>query len=436
MHQSSRRRHLNASTTLCALALLALLAVAWVVIREPSRALSADSIEYLGLARSLSVEHSFLSHYHPGEPELYRTPIYPLMLAGLQAWRSPANLKLAMILQMVMGLATAIGIGLAARRRGSRLPWVIGVLYLSNPVVLALTMSIGTEPLYLLVTIVAAWLLVLGIGRPSTPALAGSGLAAGIATLVRPIGIVLCFEGLLILFCVVRRPILRKRAIAWSLAACLAPAAWSVRNGIEGGFWEISKTLPSFLSSVHGSQYIENGIEPVKTSTYDTHGLASGLADAGGAIARHPLRAARTLGVGMARTLLGPGEWTLRRVLLGESGYRDPSEAASIYEVEAGGAGLQFPLITMPSTARDRGPACWYVLVWSVISLAAVYAIGTIGALRAWRRRDGLGAIWLVAALLLALASAGFDSNSRFRMPILPFILLLGACECPRAKHL
>ncbi len=436
MHHQICRRPISGSATMCALALIALLAVGWVVIREPSRAITADGVEYLGLARTLNVDHRFLSHYHPGEPELYRTPIYPLMLAGLHAWRSPANLRLAMILQMAMGLATAIGIGHAARGQGSRIPWGIGVLYLTNPVVLALTMSIGTEPLYVLVTVAAAWLLVLGIRRPSTPTLAFSGIAAGIATLVRPIGIVPCLEGLLILVCVMRRPIYRKQVIVWSLAACLAPAAWSVRNGIEGGFWEISKTLPSFLSSVHGSQYLEDGIAPMKTSTYDTRGLASGLADAGGAIARHPLRVARTLGVGMARTLLGPGEWTLRRILLGESGYRDASTVASTYRIEAGETGLQFPRFTMPSAARDRDSACWLLLAWSVVSLAAIYALGAIGAFRAWRRRDGLCAIWLVSALLLALASAGFDSNSRFRMPVLPFILLLGAGQRPPAKLL
>lgn len=65
------------------------------------------------------------------------------------------------------------------------------------------------------------------------------------------------------------------------------------------------------------------------------------------------------------------------------------------------------------------------MLVWSVVLLAAAYlgaAVGGIGLLRERR--------WLALAVLLLLLgyfvglAAGAESNSRFRVPAMPFIAL------------
>jgi 4-amino-4-deoxy-L-arabinose transferase-like glycosyltransferase len=412
---------------LLALVFCAWCIVGWIMIREPVRALSDDGVEYLSLARNLAVEHRFVSHYHPGEPELYRTPVYPAMLAILGAWKSLALLRLAMVLQLIMGLATAIGIGLAARMQGARNPWVAGALYLASPIVLAYTPAIGTEPAFLLFVAYSAYLLVRGLRRSSTVALVGSGLLMGAATLARPIGIVLCVAGLLLLITTIRRPLSRRRILIWTLSAFLLPAAWTVRNGTQAGFWGVSRTTFSYPSSVLGSQYLENGTEPMKTSAYDTGGVGTGIADMGRAIARNPFRAAKAIAIGTGRTLLGPGEWTLRRMLLGETGYRDSGEAASVYSIEASDAGLRFARTAATASPRGRSSGCLLIMTWSIVSLLVVYIVGVAGTIRIVRRKDGLGAVWLIAALLLTLASAGFVSNSRFRLPIVPFILLAGA---------
>lgn len=407
----------------------ACVAVGWIMIRQPARGLSDDGVEYLGLARNLALEHRFISHYHPGEPELYRTPIYPATLALLGAWKSLPLLRLAMVVQLLMGLAAAIGIGLTARMQGARSPAAIGALFLASPIVLVYTLAIGTEPMFILFVTYSAYLLARGLLRSSTTALVGSGLLTGLATLARPIGIVLCFGGLVLLVASMRRPIGHRRIIVWTMAAFLIPAAWTIRNGFQAEFWGVSRTAFSFPSSVLGSQYLENGTEPMKTSAYDEGGVGTGLADIGLAVVRNPLRAAKVIGVGMARTLLGPGEWTLRRMLLGESGYRDSGEAASVYAIEEGegDAGLRFARTDTGAETRGRSLKCLLLMAWSIVSMLIVYLIGVSGAIRIVRQRNWLGAVWLIAALLLVLASAGFVSNSRFRLPILPFILLAGA---------
>ncbi|MBK8232057.1 MAG: hypothetical protein IPK72_16115 [Candidatus Eisenbacteria bacterium] len=323
------------------------------------------------------------------------------------------------------------------------------------PVVLVNTLTIGTEPLFVLLGSLGAFLLVRGLRGDSWRAMAGSGLFVGLACLARPIGVVLVVLGIAAcLGLLLRRTPLRRLAIAWVIAACLLPGLWSVRNGVVGGFWGPSRTLISFPSSVLGSQYLEHGTEPMKTSAYDAEGLEAGVRDLSGAVARHPLRALRTVVVGSARTLLGPGEWTLRRALLGEVGFRDPHEATAVYMIDATGPMLRFfetpgaaPRTSAGATSRGRSAACWALLVWSVAAMGIVYlrALRGLWGLRAPRGPQGpravraqqallapdsagrfLPLLWLAAAVGLTLASAGFLSNSRFRLPVLPFLLLLG----------
>ena len=88
----------------------AFIGVAIVMIGEPARCLSDDSLEYLGLARTLSLEQRFLSHYHPGLPELYRTPVYPLWLSWLRAWDALGARRLLPVSQVAMGLAAAASV--------------------------------------------------------------------------------------------------------------------------------------------------------------------------------------------------------------------------------------------------------------------------------------------------------------------------------------
>lgn len=431
--------------------LAAFLAVAIVMLGDPARCLSDDSLEYLGLARTLSLEQRFFSHYHPGLPELYRTPLYPLWISWLRAWESLGALRLLLATQMAMGLGAAVAIALTARAAGGRDSWWTGALYLASPVVLVNTLTVGTEPLFVLLASLGALLLVRGLRACSWRTMAGSGLLVGLSCLARPIGVVLLVIGVVV--CAVRLarganaggP--RRLAAAWLTAACLLPGAWSVRNGLAGGFWGPSRTLISFPSSVLGSQYLDHGQEPMKTSAYDAQGLEAGVRDLSGAVARHPLRALRTVAVGSARTLLGPGEWTLRRALLGDVGFRDPREGTGVYVIDATGPALRFfetPGASPTASSRGRSAACWALLAWSVAAMGIVYlrALRGVPTLRGLRALRGLGAagppralhgagrglplLWLAAAVGLTLASAGFLSNSRFRLPVLPFVLLLG----------
>ncbi|MBK8232391.1 MAG: glycosyltransferase family 39 protein [Candidatus Eisenbacteria bacterium] len=83
-----------------------------------------------------------------------------------------------------------------ARAAGGRDCWWTGGLYLASPVVLVNTLTIGTEPLFVLLGSLGAFLLVRGLRGDSWRAMAGSGLFVGLACLARPIGVVLVVPGI------------------------------------------------------------------------------------------------------------------------------------------------------------------------------------------------------------------------------------------------
>ncbi|MFN8549547.1 MAG: hypothetical protein U0527_16630 [Candidatus Eisenbacteria bacterium] len=342
-------------------------------------------------------------------------------------WRSIEALRIALLLQIGMAIFTAWIIASTARAMRVTHPWLVGALYLFSPIVIINTVSVATEAMYVLFTAAAASLLVRGVYRSSNGAIVASGLVCGLAALVRPIGVVLCVVGLAaVVWSAISRRHLR-RVLLWVVAAWLVLFAWSIRNGVVGGFWGPSRTIVSFPSSSLGTQYLVRGIEPMKTSAYDTRGFRAGVADILEGVAHRPAAATRTLLAGSARTLLGPGEWALRRALLGATGTRGSGDEGITFRIAVGDDGL---LMTREATRQQiegRSALCWVLLTWSIAATLVVYVYALRGLVRCRRARSRLALVWIACAVALTLSSASFLSNSRFRLPVLPFVLLLGA---------
>jgi hypothetical protein len=139
----------------------------------------------------------------------------------------------------------------------------------------------------------------------------------------------------------------------------------------------------SYASSVFGDAHQGLGDQSGQTSVTDERGVRDAVADVIVGVTEHPGAAMKTPAGGAAKTLLGPGEWAMRRLFLDDRSARDASRPASWYEIGRPPSGLEF---------RAHAAA--------ITAAMAIYGI--------------------------ALAGAGHAL--RFRLPILPFALLCGAC--------
>jgi hypothetical protein len=208
------------------------------------------------------------------------------------------------------------------------------------------------------------------------------------------------------------------------VCASVLPAAWTIRNGVEGGYWGPSKTPLSFLSSIYGTQQdtaFESG-----TNTFDTKGSVAAIEDLTVALQERPGSAATTLLRGAGLVVLGPGEWAMRNHYLGEIGARDAARVVPFFSLRESTGSLEIAAHVSAASTSGRS-AAWWLLAWSWVATGATYVLAAWGGYAAIRSRNRWAMALLCAAALLVVASAGHQANARFRVPVLPLLLIAAA---------
>jgi 4-amino-4-deoxy-L-arabinose transferase-like glycosyltransferase len=261
---------------LAAIGALATCACVIAVASHPERSLTPDSAEYLSLARNLREQGRFTQHADASTPELYRTPGYPAFVALFKAWRGPNEIRWLLLGQALLATTAAFLLAWSLRRSigsgvgGGR---IVVLLFAFNPMMVLLALQVLTETLFVFMTVLAVALLAHGLARRHGWLLFMCGVTQGAAVLVRPVGLVLLpvtFAGLgaaVLVHAAPRMPagpetstrarmqgVGRALVAAWLCGVILLPGAWLLRNGIGHGYWGISKTGASFVSSAFGGK--------------------------------------------------------------------------------------------------------------------------------------------------------------------------------------
>lgn len=420
----------------------ALIVRAGVLVRlsgRPDALLRTDSKTYLLPARNLLARGVFSSEQAPPyAPEPKRTPGYPLFLAACMAV-SPSPAFSAAV-QAAFDAATAALAGLAAALiSGNPAAAFAGLLYALDPASAAQAPLILSEPIFTFLLALAVVLLLGEKETPRTAAAAACGLCLGLATLVRPISLYLWLPwSAALAWSWPGR--WRKRALAFAAAAALLPAAWCARNAALFGSFEFSSItgLNALLWEAAAVQAtadgvpLETGRQAMKDELKRRHpGEFSGPFDESHAraalarevVLRHPLAAARLHAVSTLKMLLGPGLNEIAKALSPDAPL--PSEESMITSMSGAGT---FAVLK----ARPR---LWVVLVTEGLILGATYLLAVLGAWRLWLGRRRLEAAAVAVPLLyLLVLSAGGWSYYRFRLPLLPLLIMLGAAAWPKTK--
>lgn len=213
--------------------------------------MNADSPRYVELGESLLRDGTFRAReltanavpggvlrVGPPVPETIRTPGYPVILAALLACgASPHGVVLVQ-----HALLIALGAFIHRRRFGSlgckgAGAAVTGLLIAASPQAAMTASQLLSESWAAAVLTIAAMLLVDALHRRSPARAAASGLAIGVATLLRPLVQYLPFVFAILLLA--RRPT-RKLAVPFLIAALLLPGAWAWRNYRATGVFTVA----------------------------------------------------------------------------------------------------------------------------------------------------------------------------------------------------
>jgi hypothetical protein len=173
-----------------ALALIARLPIVAVIAAEPERAiLASDSQQYLELGERLAQTGRFIVAEETGAPEVVRTPGYPALIALLALGGISRPMGIVVV-QVILGSGVAAGVAVLGRRLAvERVGILAGALYALAPISIVMTGFVYAETLFAAWLVVGALLATQGADENQMVLSGLGGLAYGLATLTRPIGL-------------------------------------------------------------------------------------------------------------------------------------------------------------------------------------------------------------------------------------------------------
>ena len=362
-----------------------------------------DLDSYHSLAKSLAAGKGFVAVAPNGHelPNVARTPVYPLFLAGLvRVGGDRVGVFLAM--QCVLGALTcALTVVLAARWLRPQVSILAGLLVAIDPNSVLRCSDLRTETVFTLLIVAGACLIAWHPNKKR--GWFATGLLWSLAALTRPIAIWIWMVALVI--------ILARRCSWRDTAACLAAfligyfpleGVWAARNHALTGRYFIS-TISTYnlmfravgIKAGAKGQTQEDAerefcarygdIQFVESREQFAHSLREYQRVIGEELFSAPGILAKQAVLGCGKLLLGPGVHALDN-----------------------------------SLGQTETSSKWWPLVYSAVLLAAAL-LSLIGVKR-------LGWEALVPALLLLYfvgLSSGPESNSRFRVPITPLLAVL-----------
>jgi hypothetical protein len=401
-----------------------------------------DSYTYLAPARNLLRGLGFVAE--PGLPETLRTPGYPLILAAFGTRVDPV-----IFAQHLVNVLVAAGIVIFARRHAGRFTALaaglifavdIPTVHYANKV---LTETFFTGLLFVVfVMVVEAGCSVPGSlgslatqqpsnratqqpsnpatqqpSNPATqqPALPLAGILTGLLVLIRPVAIGYFVVAAAIL---IMRGVRRREIALFVALALLPPLAWGVRNWGQSGVFTVSS------------------IGDINLLTYRA---AAALAlERGGDFAK-------SLEIEQARL----NAIADREIMAGED-LDDPKDAdPAVGAVYRGRVGrrvlLQHPRSAAELTVRGLAvnvfdsrwdallepfddPPERFFRVAATIWTFALFLLAFIGAVALWRANRPFAVALVATFLYFVFISAGGESESRFRVPVIPqYAILAGA---------
>jgi 4-amino-4-deoxy-L-arabinose transferase-like glycosyltransferase len=435
---SPQARRTLAGLFLAALALRLL--IFGVIAHEPRKFYTYDSDGYDRRAMNILRYGEFASEGEPPRtPDLDRTPVYPLYLAavfgsvGHQPW-------VAILLQVIIGSLTAVLTYLLARElRLSHLAAFVGGLIVALDPVSAMNANrLLTETIFTTLIVASIYALARYLNSERLSWALGAAVLLALASLTRPIAQFLPIA-VLPLFVVVLRRAGWKRALLGALillgVSLPLTYSWAYRNYRQAGVFTLSTISDTNLVYYRARAVLAevNGISQddawVVLEEQVARAAGPGASPSQVVAAQrqiaidtfrsYPGLTLKMLVFGVARIVADPG-YTITCTLL------DPSSTS--FDCFPGKSTMNDPGLIDKALSRVGAMSAIQILALalSAVVLACLYGGAAIGLVRLLRERDWLtlGVTLLLIGYFVGL-SAGAESNSRFRIPALPFMAIL-----------
>jgi hypothetical protein len=375
----------------------------------------ADSRTYITAASNLIQGRGFTDAL--GYPQTLVTPGYPLLIAPFL--RAGLDLKYLIILQHLLLVLLVVGSSAATFQlfKSRRQTLLVGLLLSIDLPLLEAANAVLTDIFFASVFGIALWLLWAASSKPrqiSIERLLISGVVAGAAVLIRPVGLYFFAPAAayLLLACGRRR---FRAALAFTIAFGCFPLAWAVRNYHETGLFAVASIAgqeliccraPGVLALDDPGDFNSN-IAKRKAQLEET--ACANLKSRYGKDCSELSSAQKSgefLRVGGAVLWEHPFGY-LRLALRG----------AAVLLLDGGPSSLQ------GLTGIDPQIGVRLLLTYTIPVLCSAL----FGLYRVWRDDRRLFYLSLFTTAYFVALSSGGESYSRYRVPIIPLYLFLAA---------
>lgn len=418
------------------------------LVREP------DSESYLHAAEKLG--RSDQQH----EPELVRTPGYPLLLK-LGIWLKHVDLT-TILLQIGLGCLTTFLVYRLSQSVFERndLATAAALLYACEPVSALYCSKLLGETLFTAVLTLSLWLLCRWVRQPGWGNLLWAAAAQAYAIFIRPVAYVLP----LVLACTLvavlwkrgpsRRELL-SRAGAFLLLSMASAWAWQARNYFTADYVQFSAIsdinlyyyqAAAVLAQRRGVSlqamqrelgYFDDDVyfacHPDQRSWTQAERYAYIGREGRRIIAEHPALMLRIQLQGAAALLLDPGVSAYLGFFRLDKAHTESGAAADKTAEQRASAPRSMLMRVMHALREKPLVVALYGALSLVWLIYAALAVRGLLAKSVWQSPCG----WLVlsAAAALILLSGGPVGYHRFRLPVMPEICLLAGCGAVRLRE-
>jgi dolichol-phosphate mannosyltransferase len=198
-----------------------------------------DSRDYVALARNVVAGNGLsLSKVAPFQPSASRAPVYPVFLGLIYSIAGESREGLLIAQSVVFAIGCALLVSLAALLFNRRVALVTCLVFSLNPYFARWAGSVLTEAVYMTLLIACVFVFTKGLLASSTHLLALSGAIWAVATLCRPLTLVLLPLMLITVYLFLPRLSGRGAKVATILlAGLLTIAPWTIRNWVSFGMF-------------------------------------------------------------------------------------------------------------------------------------------------------------------------------------------------------
>lgn len=413
---------------------------------------NSDSYNYENIATNIIQHHGFSGETEPPfTPNIYRTPVYPVLMAGV--YSLTGNFATALILiQVLISCFTAALMPVLAysMNLSPKIGWITGLVLILDPLIGLTTYQLITETVFMGFLLSAILMFVNYFKTKRIAWLISSAILFALTSLTRPVSQFLPLVLVPLFFVIARNDrwqFAMKSTLVFLSVSLLLTFSWAYRNYSVANIWTLSavsvqnplyKTARDVIAEEEKitedeaadklEHFIQSEVEKNHLSlAEEIYLMRSTTLDI---FRQYPKTTLIVHVKGFVRVMVNPGFNLICTTLDNSDVIFDSEDNIQGCEADNSDGFISQTMDKLGQMSLLEK----LVAVWAVLLLAGIYLGAIVGTWKLLQKKQWK-LLYLLFAIItyFAVLSAGGVSVARYRIPFIPFLAILAAIGATKA---